>query len=297
MYFFIGFLVVICLIFVCLRARKRPCCLKRTCSLSHEEKCEKLAGLIEPSGFDYEPCQDIFVSRTDAWQRRFGYCSFFDRTAPLFQMVFDCETVYFDYDGQTWLLELWKGQYGINTGCEIGLYTAGRLLAPHERKNALFQVPEEFLLPMRVSLHREGHQLFALSRCHWWLAGFTMGLFSEPSHLQMIASVTFPEDGMLCACTGALRELGYGHGDLCVEGRTVTICFCRPRTPQPQRHFPLTCAFSQWKNRLFCRIYVYVTRPFTRNLDRLVYLCCFLPFAFRKTICIRRPRKRRGRFA
>lgn len=298
MYVFIGLLAALCLIFSYWHAYRRPACIKRICCLNTEEKCRLLAGLIEPAGFDYELPQDIFISRLDAWQRYFGYCALFDRTAPLFQMVFDCETVYFDYGGQSWLLELWKGQYGINTGCEAGFYTAGRILTPPERDKALYQaVSDEELLPMRVSLYRDSKRLFTLSRRHWWLAGFSMGLYSEPARLQMVLSVTFPGEGMLCACVDALRRLGYGQGSLCVDGRTVTICFRQPCSPQPQRRFPLLCAFSQWKNRLFCRLYLSVTRPFTRSIDRLLYLSCFLPFAFQKTVGIRRPRKRRRRFA
>ena len=296
MYFFIGLLVALCLVFVFLQARKRPAYLKRICCCNPEEKCRLLQELIEPSGFDYEPSQDIFISRVDAWQRHFGYCAFFDRTAPLFQMVFDCEPIYFDYDGQTWLLELWKGQYGINTGCEAGIYAAGRLLSPDEREKALYQaVSDTGLLPMRISLYRDSHRLFTISRRHWWLAGFSMGLYSEPARLKMVLSVTFPSEGMLCACVEALRKCGYGQGDLCVDNYTVTICFQNSCRRRPScRSF--VRAFSQWKNRLFCRLYLLVTRPFTCNLDRLLYLYCFLPFAFRKTVCIRKPRKRRRRF-
>ncbi len=306
MYVFIGLLVICCLALVLLKARKRPVCARRICRMETEEKCRALERLIEPSGFDYERSQDIFISRVDAWQRHFGYCAWFDRTAAWFQMVFDCEPVYFDYAGQTWLLELWKGQYGINTGCEAGFYTAGRLLPPEERKRALFQaVSDEELLPMRISLYRDGRRLFTLSRRHWWLAGFSMGLYSEPARLQMILSVTFPDEGMTRACTDALHERGYGHGSLCVDGYTVTVCFRHAGGPSPMHsaavHAPcgpsFLRAFSQWKNRLFCRLYLWATRPFSCNLDRLLYLACFLPFAFRKTVCIRKPRGRRRRLS
>ena len=33
-------------------------------------------------------------------------------------MVFETLPVYFDYAGKTWLIQIWKGQYGICTGCE-----------------------------------------------------------------------------------------------------------------------------------------------------------------------------------
>ena len=33
-------------------------------------------------------------------------------------MVFETLPVYFDYAGKTWLIQIWKGQYGICTECE-----------------------------------------------------------------------------------------------------------------------------------------------------------------------------------
>ena len=58
----------------------------------------------------------------DAWQKAFGYLDAYNRAAPYLSMVFDSYPIYFDYEGRTWLVQIWKGQYGICTGCEIGLY-------------------------------------------------------------------------------------------------------------------------------------------------------------------------------
>ena len=41
-------------------------------------------------------------------------------------MVFDCEPLYFSCNGKSYLLELWKGQYGMSTGAGIGFYPAER---------------------------------------------------------------------------------------------------------------------------------------------------------------------------
>ena len=129
-----------------------------------EEKVQMLSKLIEPMGFAYDPKQDIFLSRTDAWQRDYGYSSLFDRTAPFFQMVFDCEPIYFDYEGKTWMIELWKGQYGINTGCELGIYQADALLSSSERKRFHFHaITDEEMLPVHIDFHKKGRLLFTLS--------------------------------------------------------------------------------------------------------------------------------------
>ena len=62
---------------------------------------------------------------------------------PRFQMVFDALPIYFDYRGRTWLIELWKGQYGINTGAELGIYHADKILSESEYKTALFTAAED----------------------------------------------------------------------------------------------------------------------------------------------------------
>lgn len=41
-------------------------------------------------------------------------------------MKIDCEPIYFQYDGRRWLIEFWKGQYGITTGAEVGVYVTDK---------------------------------------------------------------------------------------------------------------------------------------------------------------------------
>ena len=77
---------------------------------------------LEETGFAYELKGDYFYSLMNCWQRKVGYCQLYDEAAPLFNMIMDCEPVTFSYAGKRWLIELWKGQYGITTGAEIGIY-------------------------------------------------------------------------------------------------------------------------------------------------------------------------------
>lgn len=293
MYVFIGIFLIICIMFFYFHHYRKPCAIRKIRCLCMEEKCRILCGLISPMGFCYDLQQDIFVSRIDAWQRSYGYCSLFDRTAPFFQMVFDCEPVFFDYQGSTWRIEIWKGQYGINTGCEVGIYRSDRILTPHERTHAHFHaVSEQEMLPIRIKFYKKHHLLFTLSKRHWWLSGFCMGAFSEPEELQMTVSLTFPDYEMLCAFMEALSGNNRCPCEYCTDEQTITFCFDAPAVPQPRHCMKIRCAISQWKNRLFCRIYCLITRPFCQSIDRLLYLYYFLPFAFRRMITIRKPRKR-----
>ncbi len=286
-YIVVTLFLAICVILSWLFIDQKHHALQKVRSLRIEEKRQILSDLAGPMGFIYDPWQDIFTSKVDAWQRHYDYCIFFDHTAPFFQMVFDYEPVYFDYKGKTWLIEFWKGQYGINTGCEVGIYRSDALLAPSQRENAHYHaVSDEEMLPMQISLYRRGHLLFTLSRRHWWLTGFCMGIFSKPEDLHLSCAVTFPDPAMLHAFTNALREKGYGTDRLRTEGKTAAFHFTAPAAPQ---HAPeIRRALSQWKNRLSCKIYRQATRPFHKNIDRLLYLYYFLPSAFRKALYIQK---------
>ena len=66
--------------------------------LNEREKRRKLNELLEPFGFAYDGRQDIFYSRTDSWQRKYGYGRIYDEGAALLNMILDCEPIYFEYD-------------------------------------------------------------------------------------------------------------------------------------------------------------------------------------------------------
>lgn len=296
MYLFFG-LFLIAAILCCFSGRRRKCgSILRLCSMDLCSKICLLNQLMEPFGFSYAGPQDVITSRVDAWQREFGYRGLFDRSAVRFNMVFDCEPIYFNYQNRTWLIELWKGQYGINTGSEIGIYRADSLLTPGQYSAALFQaVPDEEMLPISMELLHHGRRLFTLDQDHWWLTGFCIGHFCDPAELVMHASITFPDCSMQQSFVKGLLDTGYRRCDLNICGRTVAFVFDRPFTSQPGVCRPLASRFAQWKNRMFCRLYCRITRPFTTALDQILYLYFLLPFAFRHTLRIRRNRRQRPR--
>jgi peptidoglycan hydrolase-like protein with peptidoglycan-binding domain len=82
-----------------------------------------LATLVSAAGFLCDPSQDIIYSKMNPLQRDFGYCKRYDESAAtLMSAIIDCEPIYFTYGTNDWLIELWKGQYGLETGAEIGIY-------------------------------------------------------------------------------------------------------------------------------------------------------------------------------
>ena len=99
----IGCIVVILLVLliaaviITVKREKSKRKIRRMCDA---EKIQLLNELAEPFGFCYVPCEDVFTSREDAWQRKQGYEALYDRAAVGAGMVFDALPIYFDYAGE-----------------------------------------------------------------------------------------------------------------------------------------------------------------------------------------------------
>ena len=292
MYFLLFALLLIavlgCILFQC-RRKKIICRIKEMDCCA---KCTLLDELVYPFGYRFHCDHGFFSSTVDAPQRRAGYAWLYDYMAPRFQMVFDSLPVYFDYRGRTWLIEFWKGQYGINTGAEIGVYHADGIIPESDYKTTWFTCAEDHeMLDCSFQLCKRGSECICNSDRHWWLTAFLVGCFSKPSALTMESCISFPNREMLCAFVDGLKRTGYPDDCLSVRGLTVCFVFHRDST----RYNLMTRfwrSFSQWKNKLFCKLYLWVTRPFFCTEDRILYLYYYLPAAFRKLLRLRRFHKR-----
>lgn len=294
MYIFFSIFLFITLSCLVWNQKRKKYIIKKVCSMTASEKCHLLNELIQPFGYHYLPYQDIFFSTFDAWQREFGYTRSFDCMAPYFNMVFDSEPVYFDYDNRTWLIEFWKGQYGINSGAEIGIYCADYIVLPERRSKELFHTVTDEEIPIfSMNLNHCSassiQNIATITMPHWWLAAFRMGYFSQPRTLFADFCICFPNCGMMKAFVNALLQLGYQYSSLQVCGSRVCFSYGAPATPAPCGFLTkLACHLAQWKNRLVCHLYLFVTRPFSCTADRLLYLYFYLPFLFRRCLRIHR---------
>ncbi len=212
----------------------------------------ELGKVVYAAGFEYCPGKDIICSTYHNAQRLAGYCRAYDDTAIAIFSVIDCEPIYFFYGGYEWMLELWKGQYGIETGCEAGIYYRkwDQPETPEEKLTGrMYQcVSDGHMLDMAFSLHKDGKELFSRDWTrHWWLTGFRWGVFSEPEELQMLFSVRFPDHEMQQAflyggeriegkeetsLKYGLIDLGYSYKEL--DENSVELCFENPHSAQAE---------------------------------------------------------------
>lgn len=278
-----------CIFFHC--HRKKIIC--KISSMDCCTKCSLLKELVYPFGYCFHCDSGIFSSTTDAWQKQAGYTWFYDYMAPRFQMVFDALPIYFDYRGRTWLIELWKGQYGINTGAEIGIYHADAIIPETDYKSTWFSCAQDHeMLDCSFVLCNRRNDCFHNAGRHWWLTAFLVGCFSEPSALSMEATICFPNREMLSAFVDGLKRAGYREDSICVKGLHVSFVFCRNITGKYNLITRFWRRFSQWKNKIFCKLYLWATRPFCCTEDRILYLYYYLPAAFRRLLRLRRFNKR-----
>lgn len=293
MYLFLIFLLLAALLFcIFLRHRKKKIICKIQ-SMNKCEKCCKIEELVKPFGYCFHDKYGFFSSTLDAWQREAGYTWFYDYMAPRFQMVLDALPVYFDYDGRTWLIELWKGQYGINAGAEIGIYHADRTIPEKEYRTTLFEAAsDEELLNCSFALSGLNGGCVQIAQNHWWLTAFFTGCFVRPSDLNMKATIKFPDWRMQSAFVNGLYKAGCAKQDVTVNGLRVTVNFTRTGKIRYKLCTRFWRCFSQWENKICCKLYRRVTKPFHCTEDRILCLYYYIPAAFRKLLRMRRFHKR-----
>jgi hypothetical protein len=249
---------------------------------------------IVAAGYSYDPKQDIFYSIMDPWQRSMGYCRLYDEAAAPMGMILDCEPIYFEYANKRWLIEFWKGQYALNTGCEVGVYVTKE---PDLNISGIFKgafynsASNGDLLHISYTLIKNGAPLFTREDKHWWLTGFKLGEFSEPSELVMNLNITLKDKTMCNAFVKSLKNAGYSDKEIIVKGHTVGLKFDKPRTPQPITRTEQTDALIQTKNKLLCDQYQKITGPYDNMPDKLKAIREKAPELYEKVINIGKTEK------
>lgn len=292
MVYFSSIFALLAAILVIYNIRRKKRIIGKISRMSMDEKYEKLNQLTEPFGYIYNNCQDIFSTSTDAWQKDFGYTAVYDKLAPYRNVITDCEPIYFYYNGKTWLIELWKGQYGINIGCEIGIYNVDRIVPGNKLHKTLFQgVTVNDMLPMSLHMLLGKDSVARLSKRHWWLTSYRMGTFCRPAKLAANISLTFPDKEMLDAFVHAALNLGYSQNEMYICGYQIFFTFDKPFTRTYGVISRLFSAIFLLRNLFFCWVFRIVTRPFCLTVDKLLYLYFYIPFGFRHMIRLKRFKK------
>lgn len=272
---------------------KRRRAIKQVKCLSEEAKLRLVNAALKPFGFVFDYCQDIVISQDDPWQKDLGYTDLYDLKAPFLNMVFDAEPICFEYNCKQYRVEFWKGQYGITTGAEVGVYVRDHNthmpITFYRAASCDEQLDITFKLTKKCDL---------FSRCgkSWWLTGFDVGLFSRPRDLMMSVCIVFPDECMQEAFLKALVNAGYSKTNICVCKNSVCFEYCCSKNYKLNKKYRLIKCVAQIFNYINCHIYNFITRFFSRTLDKLTYLRFLSPCLYRLIIRISLPRRKKKHF-
>ncbi|MBR3788693.1 MAG: DUF4474 domain-containing protein [Clostridia bacterium] len=159
--------------------------------------------ILVAAGFDYDPVQDVYFTQLDSWQRNFGFNSVYDTAAPMVGMIYSTAKIYFTYDDKDWMMEIWKGQYGITAGGEIGFYNK-----PTDRVMKHFDcVTDEEMLEVSFDFYNMDELVFTRGpEKHWWLTGFKFLHVGIPTFITLDMTIEFPNRKMANAFEKGLKD-------------------------------------------------------------------------------------------
>ena len=204
-------------------------------------------------GFAYDKDKKFFYSTKNAWQREFGYCRTYDIASPLFQIIVDSEPVKFYYNNKNWLITFWKGQYGITTGAEIGIYSTKQ--TEINKKTLYLPIEKDEMLDMKFTLYKKDIKIAEAEEKHWWLAIFRMGMFTKPKDLTMYIEMTFPNEEMLNAFLKSFKRLKHKEKEYKVENNTFYFTYKKPKTRKVWTRMWLSDVIRQYINHKNVKLY------------------------------------------
>ena len=183
-----------------------------------------------------------YTNDKDCWQYNFGFGQLYDIAAPYLLMEYDYVRVFFTYEGKDWMIQLWKGQYGlVFYGSEIGVYNKVHT-GEEDTPTTFYECPpEEDWLKMEMTLYHDdgtGNYVREFTRDYgdyWWCTGFKQGHLRnvEPAdELRVASRITFKDAEMAKLFAEGLIECGFKESksaegmnldEFCADGSDVYV--------------------------------------------------------------------------
>ena len=191
-------------------------------------------------GYKYSGKDDYYYCDSqNSWQRNFGYNRVYDLVAPYVLLEYDYARVHFNYEGKNWLIQFWKGQYGlVFYGSEVGVYTK---TATQDNDTYLTQydcASQDDCLKIQTNMYHDKigdgnyvRELSTPSEKTWWSTGFKRGHLrrEEPAtELRQTGTVTLKSAKMTQVFADAFEECGFkkvsGKGELTLDSFYIDDC-------------------------------------------------------------------------
>ena len=195
--------------------------------------------------YQYSYVDDYYYTNDkEAWQYNFGFGKIYDLASPYLLLEYDYIRIFFTYEKKDWMLQMWKGQYGmIFYGGEIGIYNRAH---SDDGVNdwTMYECPsDDDWLKMELTMWHEeldGSWTREFTREYdeyWWCTGFKNGHLrvQEPAdELRLTGRITFKDAEMTQIVVKGLEECGFKHSkskenigldQIYVDGNDVHFCW------------------------------------------------------------------------
>ncbi len=178
---------------------------------------------IVGSGFNLNLSNMTVYATIDSWMRNFGFCLFYDFAASSMPVFFNYNTrrFKFDYNGMEYMIQIWKGNYTVANGGEVGLYCrdASKSGSFYDCAN------DEQMLNMSMQiLHGDKVLVDEGPMMHWWVNGFNLSdRMYLPESLTMKFSVEMTDEEMLNAFCESIDNHYMNDVTYSVDGLTVNV--------------------------------------------------------------------------
>jgi hypothetical protein len=170
----------------------------------------------------YDYCGYYYANDRKSWQKEFGFARIYDYMSPYVGFEYDYERVFFTYDNQDFMVQLWKGQYIIGYGGEIGIYHRDADGLKRDENILYNAADEKYWATMDMGLYHqknegdapEDYELMFRRPVdkYWWCTGFVPGMLrdNDPAdELRIEAVITFRDSEMATAFANELGNLGF----------------------------------------------------------------------------------------
>lgn len=179
-------------------------------------------GLVN-TGFNMNLSEMMVYATINGWMRNYGFCLFYDVLVAMSPLLWNYDTLRFkfDYDGLEWMIQIWKGNYLITNGGEVGLYNR----EPGSFGTYYDCATDDQLLEMSLQVwHGDDLLVNQEPQMHWWINGFHMSKrMYVPESLTMRFSIVMPDEEMLNAFCKSMDNHYKKAVTYTVEGLKVNV--------------------------------------------------------------------------
>ncbi len=174
-------------------------------------------------GFDMNLSEMLVYATVDCWMRDFGFCYLYDVVANMMPVFFHYKTrrFKFEYNDLEYMIQIWKGNYTVANGGEVGIYCRdkSKIGSYYDCAN------NDQMLEMSMQiLHGDKVLVDVGPELHWWMNGFNLGTrMYIPESLTMKFSVVMTDEDMLNAFCEAIENHYMHDVTYTVDGLTVNV--------------------------------------------------------------------------